>query len=268
MSPSNMGFEGFLGTDAERLTDEQRNTFADLFEYAFACSATAMKVATLALPAGNKGISVGVMFSRCVAQFQGAIVLAERGLPIESLVLTRALYETDFVLGALAANLVTPEELVDSDFFNRKKIGAILLPIAKEQSPAEHREKLAAFIAENKAAKRLSIDELARRAGMQMLYDGLYRHLSHFAAHPSITAAEGYFVPMPSGEDRVIFRPLIDSTPKAILSACIGVISACGAFEKAAGSNSEVNTELKTLLDREEILYEKYRPWDIEDEGA
>lgn len=264
-----MGFEteGFLGTDAQRLMGEQRTTFADLFEYAFECSATAMKVATLPLPAGNKGISVGVMFSRCLAQFQGAIILAERGLPIESLVLTRALYETDLVLGALAANAVTPEELVDSDFGNRKKIGAVLLPIAKEQSPADHHEKLAAFIAENTAAKRLSFDELARRAGMLMLYDGLYRHLSHFAAHPSITAAEGYFVPIPGGQDRVTFRPLTNSTPKAILSACTGVMIACGAYEKAAGTNSEVNTEIKMRLDREEILYERYRPWDIKDKN-
>jgi len=263
-----MGFgtEGFLGTDAQRLADEQRSTFADLFDYAFECSATAMKIATLPLPTGNKGISLGVMFCRCLAQYQGAIILAERGLPIESMVLTRALYETNLVLGALAANAVTPEELVDSDFGNRTKIGAVLLPIAKKHSPTKHHAKLAAFIANNTTAKPLSFHELAQRSGMQMLYDGLYRHLSHFAAHPSITAAEGYFVPIAGGEDRVIFRPLTNGTPKAILSACSGIMVACAAFEKAARTNLEVNAEIAMRLDREEILYEKYRPWDIKGE--
>ena len=40
-----------------------------------------MKVAAM-LPAasGDTGVSAGVLFARCVAQFQAAVILAERGL--------------------------------------------------------------------------------------------------------------------------------------------------------------------------------------------
>lgn len=258
-----MGFdtEGFLGSDALLLVDEQRAAFPDLFAFAHECSATAMKVAALPLATGNRGVSAGIMFARCIAQFQAAIILAERGLSIESMVLTRALYETDFVLGALATKAVTPEELLDSDIGNRKKMGSAVLTIAQEESPPEHYEKLATFIAENAEAKTLQFEGLARRAGMQLMYDGLYRYLSHFAAHPSLSAAEGYFVEMPGGRDSVAFRPLTHGTPKAILAACTGIMVACAAFEKATQTNLEINTEVKTRLDREEELDQKYRPW-------
>ena len=98
---------------------------------------------------------------------------------------------------------------------------------------------------------------------MQSAYDGIYRHLSHFAAHPSVTAASGYFVELPDGSGHVAFRPLISDTPKAIISACSGIMIACSAFEKAAQTNSEVNAEINTRFDREEVLYQKYRPWDV-----
>jgi Family of unknown function (DUF5677) len=260
-----MGFdtEGFLGPDAQRLVDKQLTAYPDLFAFAHECSATAMKTVLLHLPTGNRGVSVGIMFARCIAQFQGAIILAERGLPIESMLLTRALYETNFVLGALANKKVTPKELADGDFGNRKKIGNVLLPIAKNESSPEQHAKLAAFIAENAEAKSLSLEEMARRAEMQLIYDGIYRHLSHFAAHPSVTAASGYFVELPDGRGHVAFRPFTSDTPKAIIAACSGIMIACSAFEKAVQTNSEINTEIKSRLDREEVLYQKYRPWDV-----
>lgn len=261
----NMGFDtdGFLGPDAQLLVDEQLASYPDLFEYSHQCSATAMKTALLPMPADNRGVTAGIMFARCVAQFQGAIILAEHGLPIESMLLTRALYETNFVLGALANEELTPEELVDGDFSNRKRMGIALLPIAKKESPPAQHAKLAAFVAENAEAKSLSIAEMARRAGMQMVYDGIYRHLSHFAAHPSVTAASGYYLELPGSRGHVVFQPLANETPKAIITACSGIMIACSVVEKVAKTNMQINTEIKTRLDREEVLYQKYRPWDV-----
>lgn len=236
-----MGFdtEGFLGADAQDRVVVQRAAYPELFKFADECSATAMKTALLPVLAGNIGVSVGVMFARCIAQFQGAIILAERGLTVESMLLTRALYETSFVIGALAKKKVTPEELAASDFGNRKTIGNVLLPIADKAGLSD------------------------QQARLQVAYDGIYRHLSHFAAHPSITAASEYYVELPEGGGHVSFHPLVDKTPKAVLVASGGIMLACGAFEIAAQTNSEINGEIRKQLDREEILYEKYRPFDI-----
>lgn len=260
-----MGFdtEGFLGTDAHHLVDAQRVAYPDLFTFADECSATAMKTILLPLVAGNIGVSVGVMFARCIAQYQGAIILAERGLTIESMLLTRALHETVFVLGALANKKVTPEELAVSDFGNRRTIGNVMLPIVEKAGLQEQKARLESFITENEGAKTLSFWDMARLAGMQVVYDGIYRHLSHFAAHPSVTAASGYYVELPDGRGHVAFHPLINETPKSILAACGAIMRACGAFEIAAQTNSEINAEIRAQLDREDVLYQKYRPWDI-----
>ena len=263
-----MGFEteGFLGKDAECLVGKQRIEFQDLFEFAQDCSAMAMKLNSLPNSTDNFGVSIGVMFARCIAQFQGAIILAERGLSIESMVLTRALFETDFVLGALVSKTVTPEELVDSDLGSRRRIGNALLPISKADSHVEHHAKLKAFIIDNAESKSLAFETIAKRAGMQTVYDGPYRFLSHFAAHPTITAASEYFVRQPNGHEYVRFHPLVSNTSKAVTFACTGIILGCGTYENKVHQTQELNTELKLLLDREEALYQKYRPLDLNDE--
>lgn len=258
-----MGFraEGFLGADAQDRVAAQHVAYQELFTFANECSATAMKTALLPFQADNVGVSAGVMFARCIAQFQGAIILAERGLTIESMLLTRALYETSFVLGALAKKKVTPEELAASDFGNRKIIGNALLPIAGKAGLSDQHSKLKSFIAENEDAATISLWKLAKDAGMQEAYEGIYRHLSHFAAHPLITAASGYYVELPEDGRHVSFHPLVDETPKAVLAACGGITCACGAFEISAQTNSEINAEIRKQIDREDALYEKYRPF-------
>ena len=259
-----MGFEtdGFLGKDTDCLVGKLRIEFRDLFEFAHDCSAMAMKLNSLPNSTDDFGVSKRVMFARCIAQFQGAIILAERGLSIESMVLARALFETDFVLGALASEAITPEELANSDLSNRKTIGKALLPMADAHSPESHQVKLKAFIADNAELKPISFIYMAKRAGMQSVYDGPYRFLSHFAAHPSITAASGYFVKQPNGHEDVSFHPLISNTSKAVTFACTGIILGCSTFEKTIHQTQELNTGLKLLLDREETLYQKYHPFD------
>ncbi len=248
----------------QRLVDEQQKNYPDLFEFTYGCSETAMKVASLPFSSEspeNVRALVGVMFSRCVAQFQGAVILTERGLTIEAMLLARALYETVFVLGAIATNKVTPEELRDNDLSQRKTIGNALLPIAKKECPPEVLAKFESFILENAEVKKINTEDIAKRAGMGMVYDGIYRHLSHSSAHPSVTAAGEYYADQSGGKGEVTFRPLTDETPKAIASACSGILLACSVIERIEKTNSEINTAIAALLSREEELHEKYRPW-------
>lgn len=259
-----MGFdnEGFLGSDSSHLVKKQFADFPDLFSFANDCSKTAMKYARdTSLSNDNIGLSIGAMFSRCVAQFQSALILAERGLTFESMVLGRALLETAFVLGALVEKKVTPSELLDNDVGNRRKIGKAVLSIVKADSVPEHYSKLETFVSENKDARVIEVRAMANRAGMSIVYDGVYRHLSHFAAHPSISAVGPYFAECPGEVDRIVFRPILEATPKALLTACTGIILACSAYEKRPKRDQNLNEELHLLHDRQDALYEKYRPW-------
>ena len=55
-------------------------------------------------------------------------------------------------------------------------------------------------------------------------------------------------------------------TSKVVTFACTGIILGCGTYENKVHQTQELNTELKLLLDREEALYQKYRPLDLNDE--
>jgi hypothetical protein len=255
-----MGFdtEGFLGAEALHLVDEQRATYSDLFEFAQECSVTVMKAAAQSIQKDNKSVLLRVMFTRCIAQYQGAVILAERGLTIESMILTRSLFESNFVLGALAANKVTPEQLANSDFKNRSKLGNALLPMAKSHSPPEQHEKLSDFVEEHANDIEISFYDLADKAGMLIAYNGIYRALSHFAAHPSVTAASDYYVDMPNGNGHVVFQPLVKNTPRAILTTANGILYTCGIFQTVTQWSNELDLEIKIRLEREEALHQKY----------
>ena len=242
---------------------ELRTEFSELFLYADDCFDTARKVMSLESKGTNKEAVSGIMFARCLSEYQGAILLAEHGLPIESMTLSRALYETAFVLGGLANDTVTPEDLADHDFFIRRKMGNAVLNFAKNSSPEEIVSKLTTFIEEHTDASEVKFYNLAREAGMVNAYDGIYRHLSHFAAHPSITAASDYYVDEGNGLGRVVLIRLTKYTPKAILFASQGLMLACGCIEHISGTNAETNKEIKQRLDREEELHEKYNPLDV-----
>jgi hypothetical protein len=177
--------------------------------------------------------------------------------------LTRALYETTFVLGALEKRAVTPEELGNSDMGHRRKIGRALMVVAGDEVPPEHRDRMGEFIAEHQDAKVLTIESLAQRAGLQILYDGMYRNLSHFAAHPSVTAASGYFVEDPEGNGSLVFKPLTGETTKALASACEAILLACGIYERIGSPTPELNGELHSRVERSHALQDKYKPWAV-----
>ena len=211
---------------------------------------------------GPHFVVMGIMFARCVSQFQGAVILAERGLQIESLVLCRALVETVFVRSAVSKGGVTPEELADSDFANRRKIGNAFLSIAGD----EHVDRLREFIAEHAGAEEIRFAAMATKGGMTALYR-LYRYLSHFAAHPSVSAASPHFVAEPDGGGHVELRAIVEGTPKALSSANIALIMACALMERIRTS-PEINAAIAALHDRDVALYAKYKPWKLDESEA
>ena len=86
------------------------------------------------------------------------------------MLLSRALIETVFVLGALAQNAVTPEKLTSHDFAHRRKIANAVLPTVKAQGLVDKQQALESFIDEHTGSSTLGIETIATAAGMQDLY--------------------------------------------------------------------------------------------------
>jgi hypothetical protein len=96
---------------------EEQVAFAD------ECLAITMKVAErLPLATSDEGIAAGVFFARSASLFKGAVLLAKHELPIESMLLTRALIETNFVLVALVSGHLSRAMVLDDEMASRTKL--------------------------------------------------------------------------------------------------------------------------------------------------
>ncbi|MCY0853099.1 DUF5677 domain-containing protein [Cupriavidus sp. D39] len=122
--------EGFAGDGGASLRLGQRERYEELFAFADECSRLTMKVAALLPDATTKRqLVVSLFFARCTSHYQAAMNLAEGGMTVESLVLSRGLVETFFVLAAIAEDAVTPGELVGHDNASRVKHANALLKL-------------------------------------------------------------------------------------------------------------------------------------------
>lgn len=255
--------EGFTGESAASIREEQLEKYGDLFAFAKACSKLAVDTTQL-LPDTEDRLELTsrLFFARCTSHFQAAICLAEGGMTIEAMVLCRSLIETFFVLNALAQGVVTPAELVSHDGASRKSHANALLNRKNTYPSVVPFEKiLNDFVAEKAASIEIKLFDFARKGDALAAYDGLYRHLSHHAAHPSLSAVEAYLIESSDKGPHVQFRPILDHTPRAILSACIGILMCCFACDKLGARNPQTNSTGARLWEEYVTLNDAYDLW-------
>jgi hypothetical protein len=89
--------------------------------------------------------------------------------------------------------------------------------------------------------------EFARRGNALAMYDGLYRHLSHFASHPSLSSVDSYIVTTAEGHPRAMLIPLIDYTSRTVLSDSAGVLVSCIACGKVGVGSLEMSASANQL---------------------
>jgi hypothetical protein len=254
--------EGFTGESAASIRREQLEKYAELFTFAKACSKLAVDITHLLPDSEDRmALTSRLFFARCTSHFQAAVCLAEGGMTIEAMVLCRSLIETFFVLNALAEGVVTPAELLSHDGASKKSHANALLN-RKGIYPAvgPHEEELKSFVAEKAGANEIKLFDFAQKGKALAAYDGLYRTLSHHAAHPSLSAVDPYLVES-SDRVHVQFRPIVDHTPRAIISACIGILMCCFACDKLGARTPETNEIGARLWEEFMALNSAYDPW-------
>ncbi|RMW07751.1 hypothetical protein ALP03_200147 [Pseudomonas amygdali pv. tabaci] len=241
---------------------DQHQKYAELFEFSNECTGLALGVAALLPEAKTNGqIAIGLFFARCVTHYQAAMLLAENGMTIESLSLSRGLLETVFVMLAIAENAVEPCELARHDAASRVKHANALLNAKDYPNVQPFVGPLSAFVGQHVGATAIDMREFARRGNALAAYDSLYRHLSHHASHPSLSAVNDYLVDGADGRLYVQLRPLLDKTPASILSACAGILQACYACEKTDLTTEQISSLMPVTWSRYESLDEQYSPW-------
>ncbi|WP_416047491.1 hypothetical protein [Cupriavidus basilensis] len=109
--------------------------------------------------------------------------------------------------------------------------------------------------------KEIGFYEFARRGKALATYDGLYRHLSNHALHSTLSAVDDYLAKGADGKYYVQYRPLLEKTPASVLTACVGILLAGFACEKAGISTPIISKTLAATWTEYESLYDEHRPW-------
>lgn len=252
--------EGFLETEGT-IAEQQKAKYGDLFELAYSFSRVGMQLTErLQAARRNRELVGATLLARSVAHFQAIVLLVERGLPVEAMVLTRSLMETSFVICALAKNTVTTEELAQHDLASRRKLASALTRVPSAVLD-EHHAGLKSFVKDLDGAKAILVESMASRAGLLDLYNSFYRYLSHIASHPSITASDLYFIEG-NGSDRVSFRCVPEDTPIALILTFLTMLIAFGSHEELAGTTPELSAAISELGEQYQLLERRYSVWD------
>lgn len=195
------------------------------------------------------------LIMRAFNSFQGAVVLYERGMPIEGNTLARSVYEIAFWMGFIAAkpndgarairNEEMRSQLGRAKFFIRQiESGAIEVQAAVLNDLNEMVARLSSSIA---GTRRLGTEEVAKEGGLATYYDA-YKHLSASSAHVSLNSLHHYLKRNPDGTyEGHIWGPDVEALGESLSLICVG-LGVCLALFGMMVEVDEDESELKRLL--------------------
>ncbi|MGS0974115.1 DUF5677 domain-containing protein [Burkholderia glumae] len=244
------------------LSRQLRERHGDLFHLGDRCAQLGLDLAAR-LPEARttRQVVVGQFFARALSHFQGAFLLAETGMAIESLTLSRSLIETCFVMLAIVEDAVTLEELQLHDLAVRLKHANVLRTSRNYPNVAPMRSTLDAFAEKAAGAREISFQEFAKRGKALGAYDGLYRHLSNHALHATLSAVDDYLEKVGDAQFAVVFRPLTERTDAAVQTACVGMIIAAQAIARTGLGTPEIDARTTEIWTSYVTLAGGQNPW-------
>lgn len=195
--------QGFLSPDIAHFINKHRQDNKAAFDLADALNRTAQHL-MLGSEIGMKGDVLSeknlaqLLFIRTLSNFQGAILMAERGAIVEARVLARTCLETVFALVAAVKMDVSFIDRMVANEMGSKSKGAKWLLNRADRADYLHPEAeadLQAFInrlrTDNEPIGSFATEEMARRASLDGLYI-FFRQFSSDAAHPMLEALNRY----------------------------------------------------------------------------
>lgn len=195
--------QGFLSPDIGRFIEKYRQDNRAAFDLADALNRTAQRL-LLGAEVKMEGESFSeknlaqLLFVRALSNFQGAILMAERGAVVEARTLARTCLETAFALvAAVKMDSAFIDRMVANDMGSKSKGANWLLNRADHADflQPESKAGLEAFVgrlkAENEPTGSFATEEMARRGGLDGLYI-YFRQFSSDAAHPMLEALNRY----------------------------------------------------------------------------
>jgi hypothetical protein len=225
--------EGFLSPKIQEWISKHRAQNSAWFALAERLNQVALR--QLGLPSipdnDNQVFLTVLLFMRGLSIFEGAILMAERGMTQEARILARSCFETMFCLAALRKDPAFVEAFVHDDASRRRRLARVLLNPSDCSSSldAEDMDKLSQFLEEldrsGVETQDLTIAYAARTAELTSIYDVYYRGLSNDSAHPSIVALNRHVDADQRGEiKRLRWGPDVADIEDTLLATCTAAV--------------------------------------------
>ena len=253
--------EGFFSPWLSDFVVKHRTENADWFPYAEKLNRTAQRLLLSTSVTVNSSFDAKLfarlLFTRVLSNFQGAVLLSERGMIVEARTLARSCLESTFCLAATAkGDSEFLHEMFLEDMNSRKKLANWLLRrdhlLEHVEGAAENR--LREFVGNlDKDLAKFSprgIEDMAKRGDIHNMYL-YYRILSGEAAHPTFTALMRYIGDEGDQTNLPILWGPDCGTEKirdTVGWSCLFLILACDAINKVH-KNSEAEQELAQHFD-------------------
>ena len=178
--------KGFLGTAISEFTVSAQARYSDFFDACYRINelAQATKFEFTVHNRDGQEVLTATMLLRLLSGFQSVIILAKMGLVIDAKVVLRGILEALFILKLLCEEETFVAEYAGSDQARRLKWMNIAhqnkdpnFESVRKHATPDVMDALRQEIAKHNY-KKIDIEDVARRAGLQSMYNADYRLLS------------------------------------------------------------------------------------------
>ena len=191
-----------------------RKAHPDWFSLVDDLNLEAMRICYVLQPSAtdNRQLLATLLYCRALQSFQGAVLLAARGMPADALTLVRSCAESAIALGGVAHDEKFIEALISSSNKHQKTFINVYLGDTRlfGELTNEQQEYGKALVEQlnGGALQGFKWEALATKVGMADLYNTVYRFISGEAAHASLLALDRHMCADTEGElERLVVRP-------------------------------------------------------------
>ncbi|HUW19121.1 MAG TPA: DUF5677 domain-containing protein [Sedimentisphaerales bacterium] len=211
-------------------------------------------------------IFVAMYFARALSNFQGTVLLSERGMNNESKILLRALLEVMFAVVAISKDKEVATQLVEADILERKdalkafgRQASAGIEFFSDQKVTEELARLEWEVAnaeKERPTKEITKRYLAEKAGVVTTYDSAYKLLSA-SVHAPVRDLEQYLDVDPNGNiSSLLWGPNKTEIALVLMTGAHNLLAVLDAVSKIF--DLPITTEHQQLLDRYKKLGESF----------
>lgn len=260
-----IGLDGHLGEDMPNWISKIRCENSDWFKFCTEVNQFGEALANQITAKTQRGeiasieLLMQLLLVRSLSNFQGVLLLAERGMTVETATLTRSILENLlYVLALREDEQAVREKLQMAHHHSTKGFGETLIKL-KILDPIRQKD-VQDYLLKIKDERKsyISVQDIAAMLpqGVQQPLYAIYTHLSGTQAHPSIASLNVYLDGQDGNEKSLNTLPRTDVGDWLVFSAMsmIGIYGALIDFMKMEGLCVKANelTERYSNLDKKQ----------------